>query len=326
MEEPTSSVVFLRSSERHLLVDGPDSLRSSEPVVRCIVAAVCVRTIGFVLIVSLLAGGCTTSVSTPVYPPGQAPADLVLVQRGTLPIILTAPHGGREPIPTIEPRQATDTTSGKWGGVQKGSDPNTDLLAKGIASEMTKLTGRAPYLVVVRFQRKYIDANRPPELALEDPRARPYYDYYHESIRYFIDEVRHTHPAGLLIDVHGQSKDAHVVMRGTLNGRGVERLLHRVGVDSVTGPHGVFGQLEANGFQVFPRNDVPPNGHSEDAGFNGGYSVFTYGSHNRDGIDAVQMEFGTHYRQKDVVEDSARRAAKAITAFYETYLRDSKSR
>ena len=42
-------------------------------------------------------------------PPAQAadktPADLVLVQQGALPIILTAPHGGREAIPGIEPRQ-----------------------------------------------------------------------------------------------------------------------------------------------------------------------------------------------------------------------------
>jgi N-formylglutamate amidohydrolase len=177
----------------------------------------------------------------------------------------------------------------------------------------------------MKFLRKYIDANRPPELALEDPRARPYYDYYHQCIRRFVDEVHHAYPAGLLIDVHGQNKDPDVVMRGTLNGHGVERLLRRAGVDAVTGPHGVFGQLEANGFKVFPANNVPPSGHNEDAGFNGGYSVFTYGSHNRDGIDALQMEFGAHYRQKDVLEESARGAARAITAFYEAYLRQPKT-
>jgi hypothetical protein len=245
-----------------------------------------------------------------VYPPDKAPADLILMQRGTLPIILTAPHGGREAIPVVEPRRAADTTSGRWGGVHKGSDLNTDLLAQGITAEIAKITGKEPYLVVAKFQRKYIDVNRPPDLALEDPRARPYYDYYHQAIRGFVDEVRHAHPAGLLIDVHGESKGPDVIMRGTLNGRAVERLLRRAGVDAVTGPHGIFGQLETNGFEVFPGNDVPPSGHSEDAGFTGGYSIFTYGSHNRDGIDALVMEFGIRYRQPDVLGESARHAAK----------------
>src|SRR4029453_4316177 len=90
------------------------------------------------------------------------------------------------------------------GGVHTGADSSTDLLASGIAAELGRLTGRDPYLVVARFARKYIDANRPPELGLEDPRARPYYDYYQQSIRRFVDEIRATYPAGLLFDVHGQ--------------------------------------------------------------------------------------------------------------------------
>jgi hypothetical protein len=72
---------------------------------------------------------------------------------------------------------------------------------------------------------------------------------------------------------------------------------------------------------VFPANDVPPRGTAEDAGFKGGYTLFTYGSHQRDGLDAVQMEFGAAYVRKDVVARSARDAARAIAAFYEAYLR-----
>lgn len=225
-------------------------------------------------------------------------ADLVLVEQGALPIILTAPHGGREAIPGIEPRQdkANVEAYRKWGGFQRGTDTNTDSLAQGIAAEITKLTGKKPYLVVAKFSRKYIDANRPPELALDSPEARPYYDSYHRSVRRFIEEILANYPAGLLIDVHGQSKDPDVLMRGTLNGRAVERLLRHAGVEAVTGPNGIYGQLEANGSKVFPGNDVPPSGRSEDAGFNGGYTVFTYGSHNRTGIDSVQFEFGTRYR------------------------------
>ncbi len=255
----------------------------------------------------------------------RTPADLVVVQRGALPIIVTAPHGGRDAIPGIDPRRpddkATIEASRKWGGFHEGGDPDTDVLAAGIAAEITKLLGSEPYLVVAKFQRKYVDPNRPVEIALDSPAARPYYDVYHRAIRRFVDEIRTTHPAGLLIDVHGQSKDRNVIMRGTLNGRAVTRLMQRAGFEGVIGPNGIYGQLEAHGFKIFPGNDVPPRGRSEDAGFNGGYTVFTYGSHNGDGIDAVQMEFGSAYRQKAVLDASARDAAKAIAAFYEAYLK-----
>ena len=286
------------------------------------------RLLRFVLGALVIVSGCTASVDSESRDAARsadatdrALTDLVLVQQGSMPVILTAPHGGRAAIPTVEPRRAQDGTPGPWGGVHTGADASTDVLASGIAAELSKLTGQDPYLVVAKFARKYIDANRPPELGLEDPRARPYYDYYHRSIRRFIDEVRAKYPAGLLIDVHGQGKDPDVVMRGTINGRTVQRLMQRRGVDAVTGPRGVFGQLEVNGFKVFPRNDVPPHGTSEDAGYKGGYTVFTYGSHNRDGIDAVQMEFGNRYRQKTLLDKSARDAAHAIAAFYEAYLR-----
>ena len=253
----------------------------------------------------------------------KAPAELVLVRQGGLPIVLAAPHGGREAIPGVEPRQdrANVTAYRIWGGFQRSTDGNTDVLAQGIAAEIAKLTGKAPYLVVAKFQRRYIDANRPPELAFDSSDARPYYERYHHSIRGFVDEIRAAYPAGLLIDVHGQDKDPEVVMRGTINGRTVERLLRRAGVKAVTGPDGIFGALEANGFKVFPGNNVPPRGRSEDGGFNGGYTVSFYGSENRLGIDAVQMEFGSRYRAKAALDQTIRDAAKAIVAFHDAYLK-----
>ena len=54
--------------------------------------------------------------------------------------------------------------------------------------------------------------------------------------------------------------------------------------------------------------------------------MFTYGRHNRDGIDAVQMEFGARYRERIALDRSARSAAKAIAAFYEAYLRQAEGR
>jgi N-formylglutamate amidohydrolase len=131
------------------------------------------------------------------------PADLVLVRQGTLPIILTVPHGGREAIPGVAPRDTLGKPSGGRGFVT-ATDTNTDQLALGIAAEIKKLTGKEPYIVMARFRRKFVDPNRPPEVAVDSPAARPYYDYYHQAVRRFIDEVRAKYPAGLLVDVHGQ--------------------------------------------------------------------------------------------------------------------------
>jgi N-formylglutamate amidohydrolase len=248
-----------------------------------------------------------------------APADLVLVRPGTLPIILTVPHGGREAIPGVAPRNTRGLPSGGRGYVTV-TDTNTDRLAQGIAAEIEALTGKDVYLVLAKFQRRYVDPNRPPEIGLDSLVARHYYDYYHQSVRRFIDEIHIKHLAGLLIDVHGQRKDRTVLMRGTQNGRSVERLLERAGAPAVTGPNGLFGQLEANGFKVFPANDVPLGGTSENTGYSGGYTVGTYGSHTADGIDAVQMEFGSRYRRRDTVDTAATDAAKAIVAFHEAYL------
>ena len=252
------------------------------------------------------------------------PAELVVVERGTLPIILTAPHGGREVIPGVAPRDIKRAgmaeDSRKWGGAVTSVDGNTDVLALRMAAEIRRLTGQAPYLVVAKFHRKYIDANRPAELAFDSPAALPYYDLYHRSIREFIDEVLRTHSAGLLIDVHGQNKDPGVLMRGTVNGKTVHKLVRRAGVSAITGPEGLFGRLEANGFKVFPANSEGLRARSEDAGLNGGYTTRLYGSDNAGGIDSVQFEFGTVYRRKQTVEKSAVDAARAVVGFYERYL------
>jgi N-formylglutamate amidohydrolase len=246
------------------------------------------------------------------------PTDLVLVRPGALPIILTVPHGGREAIPGVAPRDTLGKPSGGRGFVT-GTDTNTDRLALGIAAEIKALTGKEPHLVMAKFKRKFVDPNRPPEVAFDSPAARPYYDYYHQAVRRFIDEVRAKYSGGLLVDVHGQKKDPAVVMRGTQNGRTVARLVARAGIAAVTGPNGIFGQLAANGLDVFPSNDVAPKGTAENRGLNGGYTVGTY-SQGANGIDAVQMEFGTRYRHDAGLDLAARATGKALVAFYDAYL------
>lgn len=219
------------------------------------------------------------------------------------------------------PPRNVEGKSGGGAGYVITVDGETDRLALAMAAEIKTLTGRDVYLVVARFHRRYIDANRPPAIAFDDPQALPYYNHYHQTIRRFVDEIRRNHRAGLLIDVHGQSKFPDDLVRGTVNGRSVTRLIARAGIPAVTGPGGLFGQLELNGFRVFPDNTVPPTGRNEDGGFSGGFTTAHYGSHTAEGIDAVQFEFGSKYRQKEAVGQSARNAARAIVAFHDAYLK-----
>jgi N-formylglutamate amidohydrolase len=251
---------------------------------------------------------------------GATPTELVLVQSGTLPIILTAPHGGQMAVPGIAPRNIEGKPKGGSSYVTDW-DPETDRLAQGIAAGIETLTRQTPYLVVARFDRKYIDANRAPAIAFDNPAARPYYEHYHRSIRRFVDQVRANHAAGLLIDVHGQHKFPDSLVRGTINGRSVTRLIARAGFAAVTGPTGIFGLLERNGFRIFPANTVPPTGRNEDGGYNGGFTTNLYGSHRADGIDAVQFEFGSDYRKKSKLDDSIRAAARAVVAFHQAHLK-----
>src|SRR5215467_15638240 len=81
---------------------------------------------------------------------------LLTVWAGMLPIILSAPHGGRQSIPGVPARRGA-------GVIQfaTGRDNNTDELAETIAIRLEKRLNAKPFVVVARVERKYLDANRP---------------------------------------------------------------------------------------------------------------------------------------------------------------------
>jgi N-formylglutamate amidohydrolase len=244
---------------------------------------------------------------------------LVEIRFGTLPILLTAPHGGSAAVPGVEPR-TVEGRSRAGATYVVTTDLGTDVITEVMARELEKATGKKPYVVIARFARRFIDANRPQHIAYDSPAAKPVYDLYHRAIRDFVDEIRTRYGEGLLIDVHGQSKMRVAMVRGTLNGRTITRLLARSGASAMIGPAGLFGQLEAQGFVVFPANAVPIGGTSEDPGFNGGHTVARYGSHLPDGIDAVQLEIGADLRRRKELSKTGERVGRAVSAFYAAHL------
>jgi N-formylglutamate amidohydrolase len=237
---------------------------------------------------------------------------LVVEQAGGLPILITAPHGGREAIPGVAPRQHGVTTR----------DADTLEIAQALAERLERELGARPYLVAARFHRQYADANRAEGEAFESPAAKRPYARYHQRIHEFVDEMRARFPNGaLLIDLHGQNDDPEVVHRGTQNGATVVALLRRRGADALIGADSVLGALQRAGYRVFPPAGAPLGEPREDARFAGGYTVQSYGS-GRGGIDAIQLELGRALRRDTALVGAL---ATAIARFHAVHLKPAPS-
>jgi N-formylglutamate amidohydrolase len=237
-------------------------------------------------------------------------SNLVHVQKGSLPILITAPHGGTNVIQDVLTR--TNGTLLR--------DDGTYELALLVSEELARLAkGQRPYLVAAQFHRKFIDVNRPGTNAFESSAARPYYEAYHQHIRTAVADIRQRFGSeALMIDLHGQARDAESIFRGTGNGVTVLRLIENHGEKAFTGTNSLLGQLAISGHAIVPPN-TPPGKPPEDRSYNGGFTVRTYGSHKEEGIDAIQLELGSRLRRTDR-KQFAQDLARAILAFQEAYL------
>lgn len=238
---------------------------------------------------------------TPAFCPAYDPASTVVSSKGTLPLILTVPHDGGEFLGLMQQR--------KKGVVLR--DSGTRELAERTASMLESKSGKRPYLVIARFSRKYLDANRSEEEAMESKDALPAYRAYHDQIAAYISEVKAKFPDGsLLVDVHGQSEDPNTTFRGTRAGLTTKALLSRSGKDCLQGSKSITGVLATKGYAVNPPAEAPAL--QEDRRFAGGYTVFHYGSHRPEGIDAIQLEFGKAHRANTRLADDL---AETLLAF-----------
>jgi N-formylglutamate amidohydrolase len=248
------------------------------------------------------------------------PEDFILIQKGTLPIIVSAPHGGRKKVPDVPERIGRGLTN-----FQTVLDGNTAELAELFAAELEAQLKGKPWLVVARFERKYLDANRSAEQGYESEKARPLYDAYHGALAAACRAVKKQFGRGLLLDIHGQGEYRDAICRGTKNGKTVTLLKDRDGWPAVTGKRSVLGYLQRIGYKVLPSCDADEK-TKEPAKFIGGYIVDTYGSHTGYAIDAIQLEFGSalREREKDRYSRTAKDLATAVAVFHDEYLATEK--
>ena len=239
--------------------------------------------------------GATPAAPTPTSAPAPVidPAPYLSIETGTLPVVLSAPHGGRTTVPGVPTRQTGTTVL----------DTNTYELATSIQSALASRTGKRASLVAALASRSYVDLNRAASEAYESAALAPLYQAYHSALRQAVLAASSQAGAGaLLIDIHGQSSDVTVVFRGTRNGQTASlAALH-------ASPGGFLTRLMALGIDVSPRLAAG----AEHPDYDGGFIVATYGVATPGGINAVQLEFGMNYRQSSAVPLTAGQVADAI--------------
>jgi len=243
------------------------------------------------------------------------PQDFMIVRAGQLPIILSAPHGGTTPMPDIAAR-------GRRGATRFVVQPDTRTmeLTEKLAAAIERQMGRAPFVIIAKFERKHVDANRPAEDAYDPPGTngpKQIYEAYHRAIAEARAEVQKTFGRGILLDIHGQKARIDGIFRGTNNRLTVSHLIGRSGQAALEGPKSILGVLTAKGYPVIPAvgSNAP-----EHKSFTGGYTVRTHGSRNGGTVDAIQLEFGTTLRLSENLDRTANDVADAIAVFAKEYL------
>jgi N-formylglutamate amidohydrolase len=249
------------------------------------------------------------------FEPSHAGEQLLLIHHGDLPIVISAPHGGGLAIPEVPARAGEGLQTGA-AGFRTARDTGTEELALEVSKQLDARLAGSPTHVISRVHRKYVDFNRPPEIGVEDLKARMIYDLYHVALRDAVQQIRANHGCGLLIDIHGQGSSAKTVYRGTSNGLTVTGLKQRFSEAAHSGQNSLLGILRKQDWTVHPN----PFDGKEQSGFTGGYIVRTYGSHRVDGIDAIQLEFGSDYRKPADRTRVASELADSIVSFGEQYL------
>jgi hypothetical protein len=127
---------------------------------------------------------------------------------GTLPIVISAPHGG-----LLRPEEIPDRAYGVTG-----ADVNTQDLARRVAAALRQQTGGWPHLVVCGLHRSKLDANRPlPEAAQENADAGAAWEEYHQFIEQACRAAVAAHGFAFLIDLHGHGHPDNRVELGYLH-------------------------------------------------------------------------------------------------------------
>ena len=228
---------------------------------------------------------------------------LVEVREGSLPLIITVPHGG-----TAKPDSLLER---RYGSLV--ADALTQELARELDAALRTRLGASAHFVISHLHRSKMDPNRDlAEGAQDDPRAQQAWRAFHAACAASAARVAARHGAGLLLDLHGHrheepnvelgyllraedlrrsdaalSADAAVLARCS-----IRDLVARTGrplAELVRGPSSLGTLLEIRGQRSLP-STVRPHPAEGAAYYSGAYIIATHGSARAGRISAIQVE------------------------------------
>lgn len=246
---------------------------------------------------------------------------------GDLPVILSAPHGGR-----LRPSELPDRPEGTFA-----FDTNTQELVRAVAEAFHARTGRWPHVVICRLHRRKIDCNREiGEGAAGHPLAEQAWREFQSFLEVARATVVRTYGRGLYIDLHGHGHAEQRLELGYLH-RAAELDVDDAVLDSpsyvassslralalrghlpysalIRGPFSLGALLEAHGFPCSPS---PTNPRPRPPYFSGGYNTV---QHGREAAPLVGLQIETYYRGVRDTPESRRRFAEALVSSVQTFL------
>lgn len=264
----------------------------------------------------------------------QSLEQMIEVRQGTLPIILTVPHGG-----ALKPENVLARRYGVTG-----TDSNTISLSEMIIEELEARHGGRPHVIISRLHRSRLDPNREiKEAAQGDPTAEAAWHLFHNSAQKACDAVMKKHGLGLLLDIHGHrhmdqrvelgylvkseqlrpddaALNADAALIASTSVRDLDRRSPQSFAELLRGPYSLGSLLEARGFRSVPSPDKLRPGLMSTY-FSGAYDVSAHGSRDGGTVSAIQIECPWNgVRDKP---ENQRRFAKALVdslgIYFETH-------
>jgi hypothetical protein len=256
------------------------------------------------------------------------------VRSGTLPIILTVPHGG-----TLKP---ANVLARRYGVT--GIDSNTVELSEMIIEELEKRHGGKPHVIISRLHRTKLDPNRDLEEAAQgDPTAIAAWHRFHDSAQKACNTAMKKSGMGLLLDVHGHRhfdqrvelgylvKDdvlkhsdaelnADAALIASTSIRDLDKRSPQSFAELVRGPQSLGGLLELRGFRCLP-GPSKANPAFLAGYYSGVYDVTAHGSRAGGTVSAIQVECPWN-NVRDAPENQRRFAialAESLGVYFEVH-------
>jgi N-formylglutamate amidohydrolase len=227
------------------------------------------------------------------------------VSYGNGPIILSVPHDGKIAFPEAAIREEAKLWIARnWGEMR---DEETLILARHLERE---LGTRGVYASTVSFglHRSHVDVNREPD---NEPFAKGFvkeYEMFHRALDLAIELSLTEFGECLLIDVHGfatsPGPEKYDIVLGTDRHKTC-----RLGLDKTIARHLGNVRSEVLG-RPYKAVFSPDETQNISARYRGGWITRRVAEKSgQHGLEAIQLEFNTHIRQKPLMAEVANHLA-----------------